>query len=459
MPGVLLPAGRSTPAASRKRPAAAAGAAALRRQQQQQQQADGLSELEDADDDVADDNASDSDYAAERDDWQKQQQEQQQQQRQRKRLRRSGEVTAAPAVAHDAGGSGDPAELIARHRSRVMQGCDECSSDEGAAAVAGGTINMQAAYCAPPELDCFVDDEPAAAAAAATSRGAAGIGAVRQSGAGGNSRLSNVSSSKGGPRSGAKPSTQQQQKQKQQRGKGSAVKHDASQAKLEMFFSATPAGTNTQERQRQQQHVLSQVPLGHVSNLGTPAGAAAAGSRAANGTAGLFSTPAAGLKGPLGHLQQQQQQQTPLDCGRGPSSMGNSRQPAFSAAAAAGLAGRSGFPAAAHRGSATQTGGFAGGLSPAAAAAAPWNAPLTADEAQLDKFDLVNWKVFGHRSFRPQQKDIVMQAAAGRDLFVLMPTGGGKSLCYQVGLLLMMFDARQRTTSWQSNRTVCYHGV
>lgn len=45
----------------------------------------------------------------------------------------------------------------------------------------------------------------------------------------------------------------------------------------------------------------------------------------------------------------------------------------------------------------------------------------------------VNLKVFRHSSFRPAQRDIVVQAAQHRDLFVLMPTGGGKSLCYQVG--------------------------
>src|SRR5580765_2373768 len=44
--------------------------------------------------------------------------------------------------------------------------------------------------------------------------------------------------------------------------------------------------------------------------------------------------------------------------------------------------------------------------------------------------------VFGYASFRGQQADIVEHVAQGGDALVLMPTGGGKSLCYQVLALM-----------------------
>ena len=45
-------------------------------------------------------------------------------------------------------------------------------------------------------------------------------------------------------------------------------------------------------------------------------------------------------------------------------------------------------------------------------------------------------RVFGHAAFRGEQAAIVEHVAAGHDALVLMPTGGGKSMCYQVPALL-----------------------
>ncbi|PRW57979.1 ATP-dependent DNA helicase Q-like 1 isoform A [Chlorella sorokiniana] len=62
--------------------------------------------------------------------------------------------------------------------------------------------------------------------------------------------------------------------------------------------------------------------------------------------------------------------------------------------------------------------------------------PASAEEQQLDMLDYANRMVFGNPSFRSRQRDIVEAALSGRNCFVLMPTGGGKSLTYQLPAVL-----------------------
>ncbi len=59
-----------------------------------------------------------------------------------------------------------------------------------------------------------------------------------------------------------------------------------------------------------------------------------------------------------------------------------------------------------------------------------------AGDALLDEARRLLRRVFGYHAFRDQQEQIVAALLDGEDALVLMPTGGGKSLCYQIPSLL-----------------------
>ena len=54
----------------------------------------------------------------------------------------------------------------------------------------------------------------------------------------------------------------------------------------------------------------------------------------------------------------------------------------------------------------------------------------------MDKFDILK-KYFGYSEFREGQENLIDGILAGRDVLGIMPTGAGKSICYQVPALLM----------------------
>ena len=57
----------------------------------------------------------------------------------------------------------------------------------------------------------------------------------------------------------------------------------------------------------------------------------------------------------------------------------------------------------------------------------------------MDQYEALKY-YFGHSQFRQGQEALIDAILSGRDVLGIMPTGGGKSLCYQIPALV--FDGR-----------------
>ena len=54
----------------------------------------------------------------------------------------------------------------------------------------------------------------------------------------------------------------------------------------------------------------------------------------------------------------------------------------------------------------------------------------------MDKLSVLK-EYFGHKGFRSGQEELIDHILAGKDVLGIMPTGAGKSVCYQVPALML----------------------
>ena len=64
-------------------------------------------------------------------------------------------------------------------------------------------------------------------------------------------------------------------------------------------------------------------------------------------------------------------------------------------------------------------------------------------------------RVWGHPDFRGRQAEVVAEVLAGRDVLAVLPTGGGKSVCYQIPAMLRSGLGLARGAGRRAGPAVC----
>ena len=81
------------------------------------------------------------------------------------------------------------------------------------------------------------------------------------------------------------------------------------------------------------------------------------------------------------------------------------------------------------------------------------------DQTATMKARAVLRSVFGFHAFRGPQAEIISHVLDGGDALVLMPTGGGKSLCYQIPALVRNRRRHPTLFRWWCSESGCRPGV
>ena len=73
----------------------------------------------------------------------------------------------------------------------------------------------------------------------------------------------------------------------------------------------------------------------------------------------------------------------------------------------------------------------------------------------IESYRQILTKYWGYNSFKPLQEDIIKSVAEGKDTLGLMPTGGGKSITFQVPALaqegiclVIMVNLAEKLSKW-----------